>query len=911
MSLRLLLLCLSVSATSVLWAQCTTQQKAVCQKVCNEFSGRQRAQCTTNCESRCSQKPPPPHFVSMSDSAQITAGDIAQFDEQWMKPADQSTHVQGALCIVFYRYAPGSWGTGEIMRSLVRMYDLTHQARYVDHLHQLTEVVLKYRDDNYDAGTPPYQPGSDGAACGAASAPFPKQPVDAFRGKTEPGWSGGTLYDDVGPGRMDEDASNLYAYPIAAFARIVAEDSALQAKYGQDAIRYTNAALQTVWALEPQVQTREKGNKFEAYLSQLEVYRTKPGAADCQKFGDQEKAFMDAANSAAKAAGQTPPYDQSSYDRLGRQESNCRNLQCVAGAPLAHNESGLYGMTLVELWRALDSPFYQQSGQKAANADLSHSLFPILISRFYRYFADSLQPRADSTNGERFYWHYQDDQPACVGEGSEDIGHGQIDMLFVDLVRTNVDRLNASAKNEPIPFDTLQLRHFANTFLGKMISGADLNADIDGNPTNPRGMDNSACEGWVGLAASDPNVYRQCRDITLAANATVQTSLWMGNHSALLEAKRFARQVTHLDLSNLSQAPIAAGDPFGFVFSQQDVQNLVYRAADGHAHELWRTSSRNGHSDLTALAHAPAVSGDPKAYVFDLVGMQNAIYHGTDGHLHGLYWSTGAVGHDDLTALSHAAGPAGNAYAYVSADGKLQNVAYRGSDNHVHVLYWSTGAVGHDDVTALSHTPNAVGDPFPYVAPQQGIQNVVFRGADGHVHHLHWTTGAVAHDDLTALSHAPAPAADPTAYIATNTGYQTVVYRGIDAHLHGLYWLTGAVGHDDLTLESSAPQPTGNAAAYFLATDGTQHVIFRSPDGHLHELWWTTGAVSRTDLTALASAPLAAGDPSAYRVASEGCAQHVVYRGTDGHIHELRWGGSLQPGLLSSCDTVNSVIERK
>jgi hypothetical protein len=896
----------------MLWAQCTTLQKSFCQKTCSTFTGRQLVECLGGCEARCGQKPPPPqqHFVSMSNSSQVTADDIAQFDAKWMKPEDQTNHVQGALCIVFNRYAPGAWGTGEIMRSLVRMYDLTHQARYVDNLHQLTEVVLKYRDDNYDPGTPPYASGSDGAICGATSAPFPKQPVDTFRGKTEPGWSGGTLYDNVGPGKMDEDASSLYAYPIAAFARIVAEDATLQAKYGQDAIRYTNAALQTVWALEPQIQTREKGTNFEAYLSQLEVYRTKPGTTDCQKFGDQEKAFMDATNNAVKAAGETPPYDQSSYDRLGRQESNCKNLQCVAGAPLAHNESGLYGMTLIELWRAIDSSFYQQSRQKATNADLSHNLFPILISRFYRYFADSLQIRADSTNGDRYYWHYQDDQPSCVGEGSEDIGHGQIDMLFVDLVRTNVNRLNASAKNEPIPFDTLQLRHFANTFLGKVVSGADLNSDIDGNPTNPRGMDNSACEGWVGLAVSDPNVYRQCRDITLAAGAT-QPALSIGNHSALLEAKLFAREVSHLDLSNLAGAPQAAGDPYGFVFPQQDVQNIVYRATDGHAHELWRTSTRNGHSDLSALAHAPSVSGDPKAYVFDLVGMQNAIYHGTDGHLHGLFWSTGAVGHDDLTALSHAAGPVGNIYPYISANGTLQNVAYRGADNHVHVLYWSTGAVGHDDLTALSGTPNATGDPFPYIGPQ-GIQNVVFRATDGHMHRLHWTTGAVANDDLTVLSHAPAPSGDPAAYVATNIGYQNVVYRGIDAHLHGLYWSNGAVGHDDLTLESAAPQPTGNPAAYFLATDATQHVVFRSSDGHLYELWWTTGAVSRTDLTALASAPLAAGDPSAYRVASEGCAQHVVYRGTDGHLHELRWGGSVRlSGLPSSCETSNSVIERR
>ena len=905
--MRFLLLCLALCSASGLWAQCTLPQKQACVEACAGFRGRSLAQCRNDCEARCSQHtPPPPHLTTISDGAEVTADDIAQFDAQWMKPSDQTNHINGALCIAFYRYAPGAWGTGETMRALIHMYDLTHQIRYLDHLHQITEVVLRYRDDNYDPGTPPYQPGSDGATCGATTAPFPKQPIDTFRGRNEPGWSGGKLYDDVGPGKMDEDASNLYAYPMAAFARIVAEDPSLQPTYGADALRYTNAILQTVWAFEAQLQIRSKGNSFEAYLGQLDIYRVRPGSDGCQSFGNQEKSFMDLANANASAAGQSLPYDDASYKRLNQQESNCQNLQCVAGAPLAHNENSLYAMTLIELWRAIDSPFYQQSGQKAGNADLSRSFFPILISRFYSYFLDGVQDRADA-NGLGYYWHYQDDQPSCIGLHSEDTSHGSFDMMFLDLLRLNFDRLNPHTSTEPIPFNVQQIRRFANTFLEKMVSGLNLNADIDGNPPNSAGNDNSLCEGWVSLAAADANIFRLCRSITLQADsAGAQPYLGMGNHSALLMNKRYARQVRDVDLTSASGAPQAAGDPFGFAFPALGVQNLVFRATDGHAHELWRTSGGIGHSDLTQLAHAPSVSGDPKAYVFDLVGMQNAIYHGTDGHLHGLYWSTGAVGHDDLTALSHAPGPIGNPHAYISVNQTLQNAIYRGSDSHVHALYWSTGAVGHDDLTQLSHAPNAEGDPFGYVGPAQDLQNAVYRGDDGHVHWLHWSTGAVAHSDLTMLSHAPGPAGDPTAYIATNIGFHTVVYRGVDSHLHGLYWSTGPVGHDDLTLEAVAPQPTGNPAAYFLATDNTQHVIYRSDDGHLHELWWTLGAVTRTDLTALASAPPAAGDPSAYRVEAEGCSQHVIYRSNDGHIHELRWGGIPPrfnvPGPRS-CDT--------
>ena len=48
----------------------------------------------------------------------------------------------------------------------------------------------------------------------------------------------------------------------------------LRAKYGDDALRYTKAVLQTAWAFVPQLQIRNAGNLFDAYLTELEIYRT-------------------------------------------------------------------------------------------------------------------------------------------------------------------------------------------------------------------------------------------------------------------------------------------------------------------------------------------------------------------------------------------------------------------------------------------------------------------------------------------------------------------------------------------------------------------------------------------------------------------------------------------------------------
>ncbi|MDH6607356.1 hypothetical protein M2164_002991 [Streptomyces sp. SAI-208] len=59
----------------------------------------------------------------------------------------------------------------------------------------------------------------------------------------------------------------------------------------------------------------------------------------------------------------------------------------------------------------------------------------------------------------------------------------------------------------------------------------------------------------------------------------------------------------------------------------------------------------------------------------------------------------------------------------------------------------------------------------------------------------------------------------------------------------------------------------------------------------MHELWWSPGSGGwrRGDLDAAAQGIPAAGDPTAYTVAGE---QRVVFRGTDGLLHELCWAAS-------------------
>ncbi|BCA56935.1 hypothetical protein W02_40750 [Nitrospira sp. KM1] len=94
--------------------------------------------------------------------------------------------------------------------------------------------------------------------------------------------------------------------------------------------------------------------------------------------------------------------------------------------------------------------------------------------------------------------------------------------------------------------------------------------------------------------------------------------------------------------------------------------------------------------------------------------------------------------------------------------------------------------------------------------------------------------------------------------------------------------------HNDLTVAASAPPATGDPAGYMFDAQGTQHVVYRGTDNHIHELWWDNDGWHHNDLTAAASAPPATGDPAGYMFDAQGT-QHVVYRGTDNHIHELWW----------------------
>jgi trypsin len=355
-------------------------------------------------------------------------------------------------------------------------------------------------------------------------------------------------------------------------------------------------------------------------------------------------------------------------------------------------------------------------------------------------------------------------------------------------------------------------------------------------------------------------------------------------------------------------APAAASSPAGISFPALGVTNIVYRDSSNRLHELWQQGPATGTSNLTSLAGSPAAAGDPTSFL-STDGYEVALYRGTDSQVYSLYWNTGAVGSDALSRAAGAPTAASNPVGYVSPDG-WTHVVYRTSSGRLEELYWyGQGSVGHGNLSPAGSVLAAASDPAPYVNTRTNESIVAYRGTDNHIRTLYWTTGSVGHEDLSGYAGSPNAVGEPAAYYRANDDSHQIVYRGSDNHLHELWWTGNApVQAWDLSAASGAPPAASDPVAYYSASTNTKHVVYRSADNHLHEIVWAPGgATSHADLTVEAFAPTAAGNPSAFTVESQRT-QHVVYRGSDNQVHEIRWQLPSAPGRLVDIGHVTGVF---
>src|SRR5262249_44604866 len=103
-------------------------------------------------------------------------------------------------------------------------------------------------------------------------------------------------------------------------------------------------------------------------------------------------------------------------------------------------------------------------------------------------------------------------------------------------------------------------------------------------------------------------------------------------------------------------------------------------------------------------------------------------------------------------------------------------------------------------------------------------------------------------------------------------------------------WYRAQTGwhHNDLTnAAGGAPTAASDPDAYMFNAQGTQHVNYRGSDNHIHELRWHNSGWHHNDLTNSAwGSPVAAGNPPAYMFDAHP-SQHVFHRNTAGEVHLL------------------------
>ena len=212
----------------------------------------------------------------------VKSPDVVAFDQAWMTAAAKEGSLSGVREDFTNQFLPGYWKWGEAMEAMVRMYDLTHDREYLNHLRDLSRVVLDYRDDHRTD-----RPGVQ----------------DPFRGQVMPAWGGrGVNYGYLHHAGVV--LAGVYAYPIAAFARIVAEDSALHEAYGADALEFANATLETVQAFSPELENRTDDSS--TYV-QPRAYATLLTESTCKQAYDEARGGLGpdgwAANNDSRLSG--------------------------------------------------------------------------------------------------------------------------------------------------------------------------------------------------------------------------------------------------------------------------------------------------------------------------------------------------------------------------------------------------------------------------------------------------------------------------------------------------------------------------------------------------------------------------------------------------------------------------------
>jgi hypothetical protein len=330
--------------------------------------------------------------------------------------------------------------------------------------------------------------------------------------------------------------------------------------------------------------------------------------------------------------------------------------------------------------------------------------------------------------------------------------------------------------------------------------------------------------------------------------------------------------------------------PTGLVWP--DVPRVIGLNSAGHLLEVsLPVGGAWAAGDLTVLAAAPAADSPASGYVSWADRTDRVVFRSADSHIHevslppGGVWTIG-----DLSALSGAPAAEGAPFGYVTFFDHVPRVVYRGSDGHIHEIRLPAGhSWTTTDLSGDAEGAPAAGDPRAYTTFFDRTARVLYRTDVGDIGELSMSSGMPwTYDNLMQQAAVPGCAGDPMGYVNPLDDTARVVYRSADGAIWELslppggQWTAG-----NLSQLSAAHPAAGDPFGYVTSFDQTSRVVYRGTDGHIHEISlpphrsWTMG-----DLTHLAAAPGAAGEPSA-TVSPLDRTARVVYRGTDGHLNEI------------------------
>ncbi len=115
-------------------------------------------------------------------------------------------------------------------------------------------------------------------------------------------------------------------------------------------------------------------------------------------------------------------------------------------------------------------------------------------------------------------------------------------------------------------------------------------------------------------------------------------------------------------LSRMGNAPLATGRPSAYAWEGHPGRHVVFRGVDSRdPRAWWHADTGWHHADLSDLTGAPPAAGDPAGYAWDAHPTQHVIYRGANGTIHELWWSQDANwNHQDLSVVTGAPPAAGN-----------------------------------------------------------------------------------------------------------------------------------------------------------------------------------------------------------------------------------------------------------